>query len=116
MTTNSSLESTTVTERLVLHELAGLEAEGRTPARATDVLGSCRGRLADLEDVVGGRLSEADVVGACRTLADKGLVTEQTPDATSPVGKGRPAYELAVDAAIVRESLAEDDRFHRLSD
>lgn len=115
MSDEPALESTSVTERLVLYELAELDRDGRTPAQATDVLTSCRGRLGDLDDVVGGRLSEADLMSACRTLEDRGLVEEQTPGATSPVGKGRPAYELAVEAETVREFVAEDDRLTGLS-
>jgi hypothetical protein len=110
MTESSSLESTSVTERLVLCELAELERDGRTPAQATDVLRACRGRLEEMEEVVGGRLTEGDLVRACRTLADRGLVDEDDPDATSPVGKGRPYYELAVEPETVREFVRDDER------
>jgi len=114
MPDSTSLESASVTERLVLHELAELEREDRTPAQATDVLSECRDRLQALESVVGGRLTEGDLVKACRTLEDRGLVTGQRPETTSPVGKGRPAYELDVDVETVRESVREDDRLAEL--
>ena len=116
MTATSSLESTSVTERLVLHELAELERDGRTPAQATDVLVECRGRLTELDVVVVGRLTEGDLVRACRTLEDRGLVTENLPDSTSPVGKGRPAYDLAVDTETVREFVRDDERLAGLPD
>lgn len=114
MTGASSLESTSVTERLVLYELAELERDDRTPAQTTDVLRECRGLLAELDDVVGSRLAEGDLVSACRTLEDRGLVTEDEPDATSPVGKGRPGYELDVDVETVREFVRDDERLDGL--
>ena len=114
MTGDSSLDSTSVTERLVLYELAELEADGRTPARATDVLRTCRGHLEGLDEVVGGRLTEGDLVRSCRTLEDRGLVSETKPDSTSPVGKGRPAYELAVEREAVREFVRDDERLDGL--
>jgi len=86
----------------------------RTPAQATDVLQACRGRLEDLETVVGSRLTEGDLVKACRTLEDRGLVTGKRPERTSPVGKGRPAYELDVDVETVRTFVREDDRLSEL--
>lgn len=114
MEDDTPLESTSITERLVLHELAELEQKNQTPAQATDVLRECRGRLGELDEVVGGRLSEGDLVRACRTLEDRGFVTEDKPDATSPVGKGRPGYELDVDTETVREFLRDDDRLQGL--
>ncbi len=110
MVDDSTLQSTSLTERVVLHELAELERDDRTPAQATDVLRECRGWLGDLEAVVGDRLTEGDLVRACRRLEDRGLVTGTRPEATSPVGKGRPGYELAVDVEAVRECVREDER------
>lgn len=110
MTDDSSLASTSVTERLVLHELAELDRNGRTPVQATDVLRECRDRLPAMEDVVGDRLTESELVRACRTLEERGLVSGTRPESTSPVGKGRPRYELDVDARRVREFVREDDR------
>lgn len=114
MTGDSTLDGTSVTERLVLHELAELERQGRTPAEALDVLSKCRERLVGLDEIAGGRLTEADLVRSCRRLDDEGLVTEIEGDDTSPVGKGRPSYELDVDAAAVRELVRDDDRFEGL--
>ncbi|SFR86316.1 hypothetical protein SAMN05216559_0204 [Halomicrobium zhouii] len=114
MPDTTSLDSTSVTERLVLHELAELDRADRTPAQATDVLQACRGRLEELETVVGSRLTEGDLVRACRTLEDRGLVTGNRPERTSPVGKGRPAYELDVEVETVREFVSDDDRLSEL--
>ena len=110
MTDRAALEGTSVTERLVLNELAALERDGVTPAQAVDVLGRCRDRLEHLDEVVGGRLTEGELVRACRTLQDRGVVSEIQPETTSPVGKGRPAYELDVGPETVHAFVREDDR------
>lgn len=110
MTDRSALEGTSLTERLVLNELAALERNGRTPVQAMDVLGRCRERLEQLDEVAGGRLTEGELVRACRTLRDRGVVSEIQPDATSPVGKGRPAYELDAETETVQSVVREDAR------
>lgn len=111
MTDRSVLESTSVTERLVLFELAEFDESGRTPAQAPAILKECRDRLETLEEVAGGRLNEAELLRACHALNEQGLVSEVRPDETSPVGKGRPAYDIDVDPAAIREFVGEDDRF-----
>ena len=111
MTDESALEGTSATERVVLFELAELSEGDRTPAQAPAILRGCRDRLDALDDVVAGRVTEADLVRSCRALEAEGLVTEREPDATSPAGKGRPAYDLAVDPDAVRAVVGDDDRF-----
>lgn len=111
MTDRSAIEATGVTERLVLLELAAAERRGGTPTPALDVLDGCRSRLEALEEVAAGRFTEADLVRACRRLDERGLVTQVEPDERSPVGKGRPAYELAADPDAIRTVVSDDDRF-----
>jgi hypothetical protein len=110
MTDQSTIRSTSVLERLVLDEFAALADSGRTPVQAPTLVGQCRDRLATLDDVVGSRCSEADVVRCCRSLADRGLLTTVELGEESAVGMGRPAYELAVDPAVIREFVDDDER------
>lgn len=115
MTDISKIERTSVTERLVLHGLVELERRDRTPAETLDVLEQCRDDLDRLDEFVAGRLTEADLVRACRTLSERELVAEIEPDATSPVGKGRPAYGLDADPDDVFAVVSGDDRFEGLA-
>lgn len=116
MAEQPGLEGTDATERLVLYELCECERRGETPVAALDLLGRCRERLGELEDVPVGTVSEADVVRACRSLAGDGLVEEVPADETSPTGKGRPDFETAVDGERVRETVRDDDRLPGLPD
>jgi hypothetical protein len=130
MTEQSAIRSSSVLERLVLNEFAalddrsrtpsdsrcssdepGLSQFGRTPVQAPALLRQCRDRLATLDDVVGSRCSEADVVRCCRSLADRGLLTQVELGEEPAVGMGRPAYELAVDPAVIRGVGGDDERF-----
>lgn len=110
----SALESTTPTERLVLYELARLAEQGLTPARAPMVVRRCRKRLERLDEVVGSRCSEADIIRSCRSLHDHGLVQRVASSSRSAVGMGRPAYELDVDPASVQEFVGANERFRDL--
>lgn len=111
MADQSPIRSTSVLERIVLDEFAALDERDRTPVQAPALVGQCRGRLETFDDVVGSRCSEADVVRCCRSLADRGLLTTVELSEKSAVGMGRPAYELAVDPAVLRAVVEEDDRF-----
>lgn len=110
MTQQSAVRSTSVLERLVLSEFAALADSGRTTVRAPTLVRRCRDRLETLDDVVGSRCSEADVVRCCRSLEDSGLLATAEPGERSAVGMGRPAYELAVDPAAVAEFVDDDQR------
>lgn len=116
MTERSDLESTDLTERVVLFELAERDGDDDTPASALDLLDGCRSRVRALDGVTGGKLTEADLVRACRSLAATDLVRERPAPETSPVGKGRPAFDLAVEAATVREFVRDDDRLAGVTD
>lgn len=105
----SGLESTDRVERVVLVALAERTSEGECPTTALDLLEGCRRLVGDLDDFVVGRFTEAELFRSCHSLAATGMVTELQPDETSPVGKGRPEYELAVDPETVREFLRDDD-------
>jgi hypothetical protein len=111
MTEQSAIRSTSVLERLVLDEFAVLDDRGRTPVQAPTLVRQCRDRLATLDDVVGSRCSEADVVRCCRSLEGRGLLVTTELGEGAAAGMGRPAYELAVDPAVIRAVVDDDERF-----
>lgn len=107
MTAQSDIESTSLTERLVLLGLAALHHQEETPAQTHELCETCRERLPGESESVVGTVDEPDVMRSLYTLEAEGFVEEREPDATSPVGKGRPAYTLAVDPDAVVASVAD---------
>lgn len=107
---SGDLESTSLVQRIVLGCLADLEATGETPVNTAEIREIVSERLEDVDSETVGHVSETEVIRALNGLADTQLVGEQRPDDRSPVGKGRPVYDLDVDPETVRETLAEDDR------
>lgn len=100
--------STGPLERVVLAELADCTRNDDCPIAALDLLAGCRSRVEELDDLVVGRVTEAELMRSCQSLGATELVTEIPPDDTSPVGKGRPEYELAIDAESIHEFATED--------
>ncbi len=109
-----AIESTTLSERVVLLGVTELQGRGETPVHSSIVKRACVQRLGEVDGEVVGSLSESDVVRALNRLEDDGLVERVTVEDPSPVGKGRPTYELSPDAGDVLDALAEDDRVARL--
>jgi hypothetical protein len=62
-----------------------------------------------------GTVSEADVTRALNELDDDHLRTVEASE-RSPVGKGRPAYELTYATTALVESLGDDDRLRTVVD
>lgn len=104
------LESTSLADRVVVATLLSLSSADRTPANTADIRQASSERLDSDGTEPMGHLSEADVIRALNGLVETELVVENRLDDGSPVGKGRPEYELGVDAERVREFLATDDR------
>lgn len=105
-----AIESTSLSQRVVLLGLVELSEQGTTPVHSGDVKRVCQSRLEEIEgDVVGG-LSEPEAIRALNELAGAGVLSEAEVEDRSPVGKGRPTYALAADTAAVLDALAEDDR------
>jgi hypothetical protein len=110
METDEALQSATLTQRVVLVSLAALSREGTPPFDPTDVRSACDDRFRDPDGPVVGRVSEADVMSALNELGASDLLEEVDREDTSPVGKGRPTYALAVDPGTVLEAYAADER------
>ena len=94
-------------EQFVLLSVIELSVEGVTPAQSFDVTETAKARLDDVDRDRFGGIERQEVITALGSLAEAGLLEKtKTEDA---VGKGRPAYELAVEADAVLESLSSDD-------
>ncbi len=103
------IEEATPFQRFVLLAVVELDRAGETPVYSFDVRDRCAGRLDDLAGDRFGGVTREEVIKALSALAAADLLAEDRPDGESPVGKGRPAYSLAVDAAAALGTLAEDD-------
>lgn len=104
-----AIEEATPFQRFVLLAVLELDRTGATPVYSFDVRDRCVERLEDLavDRFVG--VTREEVIKALSALAAADLLAEERPDGESPVGKGRPAYSLAVDATVALDALAEDD-------
>lgn len=110
------LEDTTLLQRVVLLGVLSLRENGDTPTSSDEirrVCNECENR-ANEESV--GSLSESDVIRTMNRLVDSRVIEERPATQTSPVGKGRPTYALAVDPDSVHGVLTTDDRLEDLLD
>lgn len=98
-----------LSSRVVCMGIAALDAAGETPASAPAVRRTCREHEDALAEAVIGTLDEATVARALNELDDAGHVARVDPDDSSPVGKGRPEFELADDPEAALDVLARDD-------
>ncbi len=108
MTDRASLADRPLDQRLALVSLAELEQEGTQSAHSGDLVQACRrvGNRAERGSFA--RVGEADMSRALNRLEADGIVDAATDD-HSPVGKGRPAYSLAVDISTVNRIARNDD-------
>lgn len=113
MTDAVDIDETTLTHRVVLVGLASLSSREETPVHAGEVRRVCTGRLDAVEADVVGTLTAAAVTRTLNELEADRLV-EASRDETSPTGKGRPRYALAVDREGLLEALGEDERLSAL--
>jgi DNA-binding transcriptional ArsR family regulator len=93
-------------ERFVLLAVVELDLDDETPVHSFDIRECCGERTEHVAFASGG-VERARVMRALDALTEAGLLEEA--EVTSPVGKGRPAHELAVDPEIVIEALREDE-------
>jgi predicted ArsR family transcriptional regulator len=108
------LDSTTLSQRLTLLGVARLSADGDTPAHAGEIARICARQHEAIDGDVVGNVSEAEVTRALNELDADGIVETADAGERSPVGKGRPAYELRVDRTTLVEAFADDDRLDAL--
>lgn len=109
-----AIESTSLSQRVVLLGVVELSERGKTPVHSGEVKRTCAERLREVEgDVVGG-ISESEAIRALNELAAEGILSEHEVEDRSPVGKGRPTYTLAVDAGDALEALSDDERLEAL--
>lgn len=106
---SDTIASLSLSSRVVLLTVTHLSQTGETPVHTGQVIRANANHLDAVDAETLGRISEAEVSRALNRLEDKNLVEMAKQDETSPVGKGRPAYTLAVDVETVLESLADDD-------
>jgi hypothetical protein len=92
-------------EQFVLLTVVELADSEGTPAHSYDVTETAKARMEALDRPPFGGIERQEVITALATLADDGLLTKAKTE--SPVGKGRPAYELAVDAGDVVATLTD---------
>lgn len=113
---DGSLDSTTLVQRLTLIGVGSLSARGETPAHAGRIARVCAEQAEAVDADVVGRVSEAEVTRALNELDAAGLVATADADDRSPVGKGRPAYDLDCDPETLVERFESDDRIDGLLD
>jgi predicted transcriptional regulator len=104
---DTTLDSVQSFEQFVLLSIVELSTAGETPAHSYEVTETAKARTEDIDRDPFGGIERQEVITALGSLADAGLLAKsETKDA---VGKGRPAYELAVGADEVLDPLSGDD-------
>lgn len=111
----AELASRPLSSRVVLLCMADLELTDSTPAHTGEVIRETKGCLDAVDADTMGKLSEAEVNRTLNRLEADGLVEMEQPDSTSPTGKGRPAYSLAVDCRRIVDALSDDGDVARLA-
>ena len=111
MANKTTLESASLAERLVLLSLLEVESE---PAQTHDLRRTCLSLAEEADDPVVGRVSEAEIIRSLYSLEAAGVVDEHEPEETSPIGKGRPQYELTVEEEVVLEAAREQSALEEI--
>ncbi|MFA9415023.1 hypothetical protein [Natrinema sp. HArc-T2] len=108
MSDESQFESISLMNQAVLLTVAELARQDETPVQTHDLRKRCQEQLADVDTEVVGTISEADIIRSLYRLEDEDLVDEIHQSETSPTGKGRPAYTLAVPETAVYDGVDEE--------
>lgn len=106
---SDTIPSLSLSGRVVLLTVAHLSKADETPAHTGQVIRANADNLDTVEVDTLGKVSEAEVSRALNRLENEGLVEMANQGSTSPVGKGRPAYSLAVDVETVLGGLSNDE-------
>ena len=108
-----TFDSLSLTNQVVLLGVVKRHENDDTPVQTHEIRKTCKTALEGVETQVVGTISEADVMRSLYRLEDESFVEEVETAQSSPTGKGRPAYTLAIDAETVYEGvddeLIEDD-------
>jgi len=115
MSETLDLDGLDLTHRVVLLGVVELDDDGETPVHAGEVRAHCADALASVEGDVVGTLTEAEVARTLNELDAAGAL-EGSRDDTSPSGKGRPGFRLAVADEAALDALADDNRLGSLVD
>lgn len=113
MADESSIESTSLLDRVVLLGIADLAANDETPAYSFEIQRTCRSHLSRIDDDIVGEVSESMIMRALNELSATELVVESVEDRSS-VGKGRPLYEPVGSSSDLLDELASDDRLEHV--
>lgn len=108
----SAIESATPVQRFVLLAVVDLASREESPVHSYDVKRTCESLSEVIEGELFAGVSRQEVINALTALEEDGLLREERVE--SPVGKGRPAYELAVPAGTVLDALGDDGRVERV--
>lgn len=106
---SDAITSLSLSSRVVLLTVVHLTQTDETPAHTGQVIRANADHLDAVEADTLGKISEAEVSRALNRLEDQGLVEMANESEKTPVGKGRPAYTLAVDVETVLDELTDDD-------
>ncbi|MEF8813832.1 MAG: hypothetical protein V5A55_08440 [Halovenus sp.] len=109
MSDQPEIDGRSLTERLVLLGIADAVVTGEAPVASWEVRRRVEPMLEHVDAEVVSTPNEADTARALNRLATGSAVDEQQSD-SSPTGKGRPRYSLAVDSMTVLGALETDDR------
>jgi Cdc6-like AAA superfamily ATPase len=113
METDTDLADLPLPQRVVLLHLAYCARTGEEPVHAGRIIQTCNRNADALGDDTLGRLGEAEISRSLNRLEAAGVVRLEA-SGTSPAGKGRPVYSLAVDPAAVVETYRPDEQLRTL--
>lgn len=105
MATEPTFEKISLTNQVVLLGVTEMHRTGDTPVQTHELRRVCESQLENVDTEVVGTINEADIMRSLYRLEDEGFVEEIDVDRTSPTGKGRPAYALAIDEEDVYEGV-----------
>lgn len=108
----NAVETASEFQRFVLLAVAELSTPEAEPVHSYDVKTACETHAETIDAELFGGVTRREVINALSALSEAGLLEETST--TSPVGKGRPAYTLAVAPEAVFDALADDGRLGSL--
>lgn len=115
--THENLQRTEAFHRFVLLSIVELRSREETPVHSFDIAKVCDELLDDvdeLQEFVAGGITRQRVIAALKALEEFDVL--ETEKKRSSVGKGRPAYSLAVEESTVLDLLRDDDQLGQVVD